>query len=59
MRAYLVPANFELGCVPSRVLVSRALDVSPRRLVSCHVAVNVERQLDLGAADYGKYEQRP
>jgi hypothetical protein len=45
-KAYLVSANFELGCIPRRVLVRRTLDVTPRCLVRRYVTVNVERQLD-------------
>lgn len=45
-KAYLVSANFELGCIPRRVLVRRTSDVTPGCLVRRYVTVNVERQLD-------------
>jgi hypothetical protein len=44
--AYLVTADLELGDVPCRVLVRRALDVTELRLVGRVVIVYVHRNLD-------------
>ncbi len=46
IKTHLVPTNFELGRVPRRILVRRALNMTPRRLVGRHVTVDVKRQLD-------------
>ena len=43
---YLVSAHFELGRIPRRVLVGRALDMTPWRFIGRHVTVDVEWQLD-------------
>ena len=45
-KAYLVSANFELGCIPRRVLVRRTSNMAPGCLVRRYIAVNVEGQLD-------------
>ena len=48
MRAtYLVTADLELGHIPCRVLVCRALHVSKLRLVRREIVLDVERQLKL------------
>jgi hypothetical protein len=39
-------ANFEFRNIPGRILVSRTLNESERRLVGCVVAVEVERDFD-------------
>jgi len=38
--------NFKLGKVPSGVFVSRALDVSERRLIGGNITVDVQGYLD-------------
>ena len=43
---YLVSAHFELGRIPRRVFVSRALDMTAWCFIGRHVTVDVEWQLD-------------
>jgi hypothetical protein len=43
---YLVSAHFELGRIPCRVLVRRALNVTPGCFISRHVTVDVKWQLN-------------
>ena len=38
--------NFELGKVPSGILVSRALDMSERGFIRGNVAMDIERYLN-------------
>ena len=45
--AYLVTADLELGHVPSRVLVRRALHMAELGLVRRKVVLDVERELEL------------
>ena len=40
-------ADLELGHIPCRILVCRALHVSELRLVRCVVVLDVERELEL------------
>ena len=44
--AHFVPADFELGRVPRRVLVCRALDVAPWRFIRRNVTMDVEWQFN-------------
>jgi hypothetical protein len=43
---YLMPANFELRSIPSRILVRWPLDMAELCLVGCVTIVYVQRQLD-------------
>jgi hypothetical protein len=40
--AYLVPTNFELGSIPSRILVRRSLYMAKLRFVRGAVAVDIQ-----------------
>ena len=47
-KMYLVSAHFELGRIPRRVLVSRALGMTLWCFIRRHVTVDVEWQPDCG-----------